>query len=64
MFFCVYLYLEKRKVIFYTAYHEDSKPIFFASINCNIYNVAADFDGLGMDDANHVDDEVFIKVRR
>ena len=47
----------------YTGQHEDIKPIFFTSIGGNFYNVAVDINGIGMDDANHVDDEVFVKIR-
>ncbi len=59
----MYLCLEKRKVMLYTGQHEDIKPIFFASIGGNFYNVAVDINRVGMDDANHVDDEVFVKIR-
>lgn len=52
-----------RKVIFYTGQYEDFEPIFFATVGSNFYNVAADFDGFGMDDANHVYDEILVKVR-
>lgn len=59
----VYLYLENWKVIFYTAQHEDFKKIFFKTVNRDICNVVFDIDWFGMDDANNVHDEIFIKVR-
>ena len=47
----------------YTDGYEDFKPIFFASIDCDIHNAAADFNRAGLDDADYVDDEVFVKIR-
>lgn len=59
----MYLYLEKRKIMLYTARYEDFKPLFFTSIGGNFCNAVIDIDWFGMDDANHVDDEILIKIR-
>lgn len=48
----------------YTAWYEDFKQIFFTTIGGNFYYVAAGSDGVGMDDANHVHDEVSVKIWR
>ena len=65
--FCLehYLYpiVENDKFIFYTAYHEDFKSVFFKAINCDFYNANADFNRIGVDDANNVHDEILVKVR-
>lgn len=60
-----YLYpiVENDKFIFYTAYYEDFKSVFFKAINCDFYNANADFNGIGVDDANNVHDEILVKVR-
>ena len=47
----------------YTGKHEDFKPVFFASTDCDFYYAVADFNRIGMDDADYVDDEVFVKIR-
>lgn len=57
------LHLEMVKVIFYTAYYEDYKPIFFTTIVGDFRYVVADIDWTGVDDANHVHDEVLVKIR-
>ena len=51
------------KVIFYTAYYEDYKPIFFTTIVGDFRYVVADIDWTGVDDANYVHDEVLVKIR-
>ena len=61
--FSVYLYLEKGKVIFYTALYEDSEQVFFTPIGCDFYHAVAGFNWFGVDDANYVHDEVFVKIR-
>ena len=57
------LHLEMVKVIFYTAYYEDYKPIFFTTVGGNFCDAVAGADGTGMDDADYVHDEVLVKVR-
>ena len=52
------------KVIFYTAYYEDYKPIFFTTIVGDFRYVVADIDWFGMDDADYIHDEIFIAIWR
>lgn len=42
----------------YTVYYEDYKQIFFTTVNCHICYAVADFNGIGMDDADYVYDEI------
>lgn len=42
----------------YTVPYEDYKQIFFKAISCHIYYAADDFDGIGMDNADYVHDEI------
>lgn len=63
MCFVLYLCLENCFVIFYTCIrYEDFKSLFFTAIGGNLYNVVADFNRLGMDDADYVHDEVLVKI--
>lgn len=55
--------LEKRKVIFYTEQYEDFEQIFFTTVGCNLCNADAGFDGVGMDDADYVYDEILVEIR-
>ena len=56
--------LENCELIFYTAWYEDSKQIFFATIVCDFYHAVADFNRVGMDDADYVYDEILAEIRR
>ena len=58
-----YLRLENWKLIFYTAYYEDFKSLFFTSIGRNFCDADVNFNRFGMDDADYVHDEVFIEIR-
>ncbi len=44
-------------------YYEDYRQVFFTATGRDICDVVADFNGIGMDDANHVHDEVLVKLR-
>ena len=46
----------------YTVQYEYYKQVFFASVNRNICGTVADSYGIGMDDADYVHDEVFVKL--
>ena len=48
----------------YTAKYENTEQIFHASTGRDFYNAVAGADGAGMDDANHVHDEILVKLRR
>lgn len=47
----------------YTGKHEDFKPVFFASTDCDFYYAVADFNRIGMDDADYVYDEISAEIR-
>ena len=46
----------------YTGNHEDFEPVFFASTDCNFCYAVADFNRIGMDDADYVHDEILVKI--
>lgn len=46
----------------YTGKHEDFKPVFFASTDCDFYYAVADFNRIGMDDADYVYDEISAEI--
>ena len=46
----------------YTAKYENIEQVFFASAGRDFYNAVAGTDRIGMDAANHVNDEVIIKL--
>ena len=47
----------------YTDKYENIEQVFFASTGRDFYNAVAGADGIGMDDANHVNDEVVTELR-
>ena len=47
----------------YTDNHEYFKPVFFATTDCNFHYAVADFNRIGMDDADYVHDEILVALR-